>query len=86
MSKLKIYTKDKLKFWVYANKLVVKIGIQYARYDIYTTANKRNFYSFKKQIVKHIETEDHMDFYDVLRIGSKNRIVGVAAYKPTEEE
>lgn len=86
MTKTKIYTRDKLKFWICSNKVTVRMGPQHVRYDIYTTANKRNFYSFKKDIVKHLESGEDMDFYDVLSIGRKNRIVGVAATKPTEEE
>lgn len=84
--KTKTYTHDKLKFWICANKVTVKIGMQYIRYDIYTTANKRNFYTFKKELTNLLDSGEEMTFHDVLRLGRENRIVGVAASKPPEED
>lgn len=84
--KTNIYTHGKLKFWVCANKVTVKMNMQYIRYDIYTTANKRNFYTFKKELISLLDSGESITFYDILRLGRENRITGVSASKPPEEE
>jgi len=73
-----------MSFWVYADKVVIAMTpLQTVRYDIYTTANKRNFYTFKKAIVELV-TDDtkEVTVYDVMTLGQNSRIHSASASKP----
>lgn len=78
------YDKNKMVFWIYADKVVIAMTpLQTTRYDIYTTANKRNFYTFKKSLVDILKDEDsELTVYDVMALGQKSRIHSTAASRP----
>ena len=83
----KKYEKNKMVFWVYSDKIVIKMSaLQTARYDIYTTANKRNFYTFKKELLKILnDSNQSVSIYDVLSLGKASRINGTVAKDPVDE-
>lgn len=87
MSKYKKYEKNNMVFWVCADKVTIQISkLQVVRYDIYTTANKRNFYTFKKAIVALLNDKDkNITMYDVMSLGQASRIHSTAATRPSDE-
>ena len=87
MTKYKKYEKNNMKFWVYSDKVTIQISnLQVVRYDIYTTANKRNFYTFKKSLVALLSDEGKtVTMYDIMSLGQASRIHSTAALRPKDE-
>ena len=76
-----------MSFWVYADKVTIQItSVQVVRYDIYTTANKRNFYTFKKSLTALLSDESRdITIYDIMTLGQTSRIHSTAAQRPDDE-
>lgn len=83
MKKPKIIEKEKLTYYIYDEKVVVKVGNQYISYNQYDNWNRQGITQFINEILKSKEGE-YANAVDQMSLAVQCGIRGASTSKPKE--